>query len=396
MTATTTTTKANKTTTDCAPLITDRNIAGLRLAAYAGADFSNECFQYTCADGTTFTDLTALSLAVLVDADNDALLMLPLVLYLGGNVRQVDSKGRTLLHFARTRRMARYLLAHGVPVAPNTRTKLVAAFRKTPGTGTFDDTAGLGLKDTVGAEPDILRAVRQGTAGLYTRKEAPAIPKGRWKTVLTESLYNGLLGVGFNEPDHVREARDPCASIESHGLVAELSPTNEIGPAVLEGNLRQVRALLKLGARTDCAVFTYETTREGRAFLYTGVTPVGLAVLSNADAIEDNARLPPVGPGATQKAAPEDGLDVLPLFEGYTDFSGVHADGGQTLMHLALEPVIARWLVERGAPCDVPDANGLPPADVLPVASAAVALRVALGGKLPPGATPFTTRQKRL
>lgn len=396
MTATTTTTKANKTTTDCAPLIADRNIAGLRLAAYAGADFSNECFQYTCADGTTFTDLTALSLAVLVDDDNDAVLMLPLVLYLGGNIQQVDSKGRTLLHLARTRRMARYLLAHGVPVAPNMRKKLVAAFRKTAGTGTFDDTAGLGLKDRVGAEPDILRAVRQGTAGLYARKEVRAIPKGRWKTVLTESLYNGLLGVGFNEPDHVREARDPCTSLESHGLVAELSPSNEIGPAILEGNLRQVRALLKLGARTDCAVFTYETTREGRPFLYTGVTPVGLAVLSNADAIEDNARLPPDGPGATQKAAPGDGLDVLPLFEGYTDFSGVHADGGQTLMHLALEPVIARWLVERGAPCGMPDANGLPPADVLPVASAAVVLRAALGGKLAPGATPSAARQKRL
>lgn len=70
-----------------------------RLLVHEEGDPSRETASYTLVDGTRFDRLTATSLAVLVDSEHDGLLMLPLMLNLGGDIQQIDSLGRTLLHF---------------------------------------------------------------------------------------------------------------------------------------------------------------------------------------------------------------------------------------------------------------------------------------------------------
>jgi len=61
-----------------------------------------------------FSHLTLLSLATLVDSQAHALQMLPVLVDYGADIRQLDSSGRTLLHFADDTHVARWLLDHGV------------------------------------------------------------------------------------------------------------------------------------------------------------------------------------------------------------------------------------------------------------------------------------------
>jgi hypothetical protein len=61
-----------------------------------------------------FAHLTLLSLATLVDCQMQTLRMLPLLLEYGADIAQLDSSGRTLLHFAADILVARWLLEHGV------------------------------------------------------------------------------------------------------------------------------------------------------------------------------------------------------------------------------------------------------------------------------------------
>lgn len=75
---------------------------------------------------------------------------------------------------------------------------------------------------------------------------------------------------------------------------------------------------------------------------------------------------------------------MLPLLEGHADFSGVHGAGGKSLMHFASKPVVARWLIEHGEPCDVPDNDGNLPGDILPAAVAAMVNQHLLGNTLKP------------
>jgi hypothetical protein len=82
-----------------------------------------------------------LSLATLVDSQAHALQMLPLVIDYGGDIAQLDSSGRTLLHFAGDIGVARWLLEHGADptladetdnalhVLPGEAVTAVAAFR---------------------------------------------------------------------------------------------------------------------------------------------------------------------------------------------------------------------------------------------------------------------------
>jgi hypothetical protein len=74
---------------------------------------------------------------------------------------------------------------------------------------------------------------------------------------------------------------------------------------------------------------------------------------------------------------------LLSLFEGFTDFSGVHGANGSTLMHLAFEPAVALWLLDHRAPYECSDDEGRLPEDVLPDAVAPLVAQFHLSRHLP-------------
>ena len=78
-----------------------------------GARTDLEFVSFTPNDGKRLTHLTLLSLATVVDSQAHTVQMLPLLVASGANLRQADSSGRTLLHFADDTHVASWLLGHG-------------------------------------------------------------------------------------------------------------------------------------------------------------------------------------------------------------------------------------------------------------------------------------------
>jgi hypothetical protein len=379
-----------------APLLTmwtvampGRHIAYFRKLVMDGLNLSMEAYGANTFEGLALDDLTVTSLAVVRDSAADSLLLLPLALYLGGDIRQVDSQGRTLLHFATTRRVARYLVEHGVPVAKGKRKALLKALEKPMGLASFDDEVPLGMVDNAGNEPPFLDCVRTSTAAQHMDPEAVAIPQSHWQSVLSSELYNGLLGIGFNESDDVRVARDPLAQTGRAALRADFSPFFELWQALLEGRAGSVRALLELGTDPDLPLFGHDL---GNGSDVRGLTATAIAVLVDCEATEKATGLRK-RPGK-KSAELAEGRPVLPLFEGHTDFSGIHGEGGKTLMHFARTLSVATWLMDHGAPCDVKDDDGNLPGDVLPPKVAAIVNRHLLERRLVAGKKGATTRSR--
>jgi hypothetical protein len=65
-------------------------------------------------------------------------------------------------------------------------------------------------------------------------------------------------------------------------------------------------------------------------------------------------------------------------------------------MHFAREPDVARWLIENGAPCDVPDNEGKLPGDVLPPGVATIVTASLLGSTLSAASAAPTVMRPRL
>lgn len=359
-----------------------RDISHVRQLVIEGCNLSMEGLGVDLCEGPSIEDLTVTSLATVYDTGADSLLLLPLALYLGGDVRQVDSQGRTLLHFATTRRVARYLIEHGVPVAKGKRKALLKALGEPMGVASFDDEVPLGMVDNAGNEPPFLACVRKSTAAQFMEPEGVAIPQSHWQAVLSSELYNGLLGIGFNESDEVREARDPLAEEGRPELRAELSPYVELRDALLEGRHAAAHALLQLGTDPDLLFFDHKLKRKAGGFVKR-LTATAIAVLADCKAArkDSGARKKPGKKNTAKAGRPR----MLPLFEGRTDFSGIHADGGKSLMHFAREKSVARWLIEHGAPCNLADDDGNLPGDVLPPKVAAIINQHLLEQKLVAG-----------
>lgn len=74
----------------------DRDLASIVGQIDHGADLHVEC----SVDETERTGLTPMSLAVLLDAEKHRVLLMPFFLNHGGDIRQLDSNGRTLTLFA--------------------------------------------------------------------------------------------------------------------------------------------------------------------------------------------------------------------------------------------------------------------------------------------------------
>ncbi|MEX1826816.1 hypothetical protein [Luteibacter sp. CQ10] len=95
--------------------VLNRDINGVLKALAWGASMDEENDAIEVIHDRIFCDLTAVSLAVLVDAATDSVLMTPLVLNHGGRIDQVDSRGRVLLDFASSEAVCTYLHQHGAP-----------------------------------------------------------------------------------------------------------------------------------------------------------------------------------------------------------------------------------------------------------------------------------------
>ncbi|MGY3231212.1 hypothetical protein ACVWWJ_002696 [Luteibacter sp. HA06] len=386
----------NPQSDQCADVMTLRDIAGVCDCAARGVDFNMEGVQYTAFNGTKLTRLTLTSLAVLVDSDHDQLLLVPLVLRLGGNIGQVDSAGRTLLHLAGTRKVARHLIGQGVPVNDDMQAPLLAAFAKPPGTGTFDDGMVLGLGDAKGNEPAILTCVRHSTAVTHPFVESKILPPAHWKATLPAYLVAAMKDIGVSDTKHRRREQHFVQMLQDalgaqrygdvgrliaanadivypairHPLNASFSASHELRLALIEHDIVRALRLLASGAEPDVGRFQFEVQVGGQTRTFGELSPLGLAVLLECDAIahenpifidemDDAIMSLPVSKRSSR-------FPLLSVFEGFTDFSGVHGAKGATLMHLAFEPAVASWLLDHGAPYDVPNDGGRLPADVLP------------------------------
>jgi hypothetical protein len=89
------------------------DVARARAALECGAWTDMEFASFSPDGEARFAHLTLLSLATLVDSQAHALQMLPLLIGYGGDIAQLDSSGRVLLHFAGDIGVARWLLEHG-------------------------------------------------------------------------------------------------------------------------------------------------------------------------------------------------------------------------------------------------------------------------------------------
>jgi hypothetical protein len=87
-------------------------------------------------------------------------LFLPLLHNRDGDINQVDSRGRTLVHFAWHELLVRYLLGHGAPVPEGLRAPLLDALANPVGSKVFRANARPGYVDVDGRPVPAVMAFR--------------------------------------------------------------------------------------------------------------------------------------------------------------------------------------------------------------------------------------------
>jgi len=161
-----------------------------------------------------------------------------------------------------------------------------------------------------------------------------------------------------------------------------MSPHHQIWKALVQDQPAHVRKLLAQGTSTNTPQFTHEVPVNATLHDWPGLTATALAVLVDCGALEDDRRIALHDPREPKRRPSRRGIRMLPQFNAYADFSGIHGAGGKSLMHFAREVDVARWLLAHGAPCDVTDDEGKLPGDVLPPEVAAIVNAHLLGAGL--------------
>jgi hypothetical protein len=396
---TTTRGRAGRPTLGLCSAIADSDLPGARLNLAVGGEPNREALKLPGIAGR----LSATAIAVRSDSGRDELLFLPWLLDRGGNIGEIDSRGRTLLHHAQTRTVALHLLERGVPVANDMRDALLDAFRAPVGTGTFDRDLVLAAPTVAMREPRILGAVRKQTATQYRAPLSLWVPQSRWQDILPVDVAEAMVGAGLGQPASVAHARDPLFGAFGATGPADirLNAAGRLFDAMKRGDTGHARALLEMGAydgrRTMPGIDALETGLDGYAESHSAV-----ALAAEFDSYF----------GASPKRSTTDlfanvgkrgALHLLPLFAGIADFSGVHGPEGQTLLHHRLAPVVVDWLVERGAPYAVADDDGNVPEtsevwaeDAWAVGAAAIYARHRLQTTLPDAGQVHTLSRRRL
>jgi hypothetical protein len=337
-----------------------RNLAHAAMCLADRADPALECLSYTPDihdDGVV--GLTPTSMAALVDSTRGELLFLPLVLSRGGNISQVDSRGRTLLHFAWHDVVARYLLEYGAPVAEDLRAHLLDALGKPAGTKVFAANATPGHLDVDGTPIPLVMALRGKKYPWFERCLRP-VPNALVSDVVSPGLVADMAALGYGHAATVQ----PRSASGIPPLVARFDATVEIVHALRERDTARVHGLLKLGAMEGVRFFSCGKNPEDPYEDWLGADALGLAAI--LDSRVDNVLL-------------------MPLFEGFSDFHASHSDFGENLLHLADSPVVCAWLLARGLSPDSMDDDDETPDEKLSAGARAVIERWRLNRLLPAG-----------
>lgn len=322
----------------------------------AGASLDLECMAHELRNGEWITDLTALSWAVALDSDADGLFLTPLLLHCGGNIAQVDSKGRTLLEFACSASIARYLIEHGAPLdgGDGARQAALALLgSKGPMTLAESDVVLASLPSAARAAVTRLLA-RAASVGGPTQ----LLPRSTWRKALDADHLAVLKHFGYGElvdgggGDEVTRGRPP--------LLAAFHPAEVIGWALRARDTQRVRFLIRRGGANGDHRFSRLLEIDDITCEFRGLTATGLAFLIDCE----NERL------SAGRSIWMRGPAVSPVFTtllmGKRSLHGVHDADGNTLVHMAVTPGMCSWLLGQGLPVDVKNSAGQLPDDVVP------------------------------
>lgn len=326
-----------------------RDIAGAETCLADGAHTDLECLSFIPEIHNDDVDgLTATSFAALADCSRGELLFLPLMLNRGGNIHQVDSRGRTLLHFAWHEVVARYLLEHGAPVPDGLRAPLLEALDLPAGEALALPDGNRGYLDADGHPVPLVRVLCGEDYPWFERTRRP-VPAELASDLVSPSLASAMADAGYTcWPGHHAGAGGVQ---DTPPLLARFDASVEIEHALRERDTRRVDRLLKLGAMEGSNWFSFEADVDDVESELFEVDALGLTVLMDCRFGE---------------------VLLTPLFEGFADFEGPHGEGDETLLHLAVDPWVCKWLLARGLSPDEVDANGSTPAETLPSACKAV------------------------
>ena len=146
--------------------------------------------------------------------------------------------------------------------------------------------------------------------------------------------------------------------------MARFDATVEIVHALRERDTARVHGLLKLGAMGGGRLFSCGENPEDPYEDWSGADALSLAAI--LDSRVDNVQL-------------------MPIFEGFTDFHAAHSDVGENLLHLADSPVVCTWLLARGLSPDSTDDDDETSDEKLSAGARAVIERWRLNQLLPAG-----------
>jgi len=334
--------------------VLNRDINGVLKALARGASMDEENDAIEVINDRIFCDLTAVSLAVLIDGATDGLLMTPLVLNHGGRIDQVDSRGRGLLDFTTSEAVCTYLRQHGAPepVADDVDSPVAAS---------------VGPDDGDDPLPPLM------------------VPESLWRMVVNPKLVRAMDGAGyFRSTDAGTDGNGlACPVIGRPPLVARFSAWQCLHDALIKKDIGRISKLVRMGAADTVPRYDYSLDELEGECGYTGLTALGLAVLIDSG-------VPPIVPEDVEWTVGTGKQRLARLFDGAVPFMGPQDVHGNTLLHLARSPNVLDWLLQLGLDPDVTNGNDQRPVDVLPEELRVIVERFSLTRKLP---TPHATAQ---
>ncbi|WP_329740725.1 hypothetical protein [Dyella sp. A6] len=333
------------------------DLYGITEQLAAGANLELECMVHEMRDGKWLTNLTAVSWAVTLDSEADGLFLTPLLLHHGGNIAQVDSEGRTLLSFARSRSVLRYLIEHGAPFmgGASAREVLLALVADPSPKSIEECEKALALLGVVDRAEVTMALAGKGATGWAL----PLLPKSKWRKVLDNDHFAVLKHFGYG--DQARVSADVARDLVGPPpLLAAFHPAEVIGWALEARDAERVRRLVKYGGANGDYRFTRSVEVDGVPVELRGLTATGLALLIDCE----NERLSAGGRPLTSLPV------VSPVFTSLLmrvrSLHGAHDVHGNSLLHLTMTPGMCSWLLEKGLPADVRNDAGQLPEDVVP------------------------------
>lgn len=333
------------------------------LAALATTvDDKREMFCHEDENGEA-VKLTLMAKAVVLDSERAGCLYVPILHRLGVPLDAVDRYGRTLLHFANSLPVFRYLVEHGVPVPEGARNRLQEVMARGGLHAALEEGETLAFPDHRGALPPVVDWRIPGVANVRDDIDPVCIPSTAYGKTLPKWLLKGLGSIGYEDPD----------AMEAAGFV--FSVADEMKRCMLRdifkdevfGQLKQLVSLNLLSGLMPMWTVWGRDDDDYDAWM----TPQGFAAVRDSEA----------GEAFWLKAFPKASL------------KGVHAEGGRTLLHLADDIDVSGWLLKRGLPANVKDVDGHYPDEVLPDDVATLVSQARLNETLP-AATSSSARQR--